>query len=36
MTNGVLVMTNMVIISKQENDADTCFRPLLSRKVLVK
>lgn len=23
---GVVVLTNMVIISKQENDTDTCFR----------
>lgn len=29
--NGILVLTNMVIISKQENDTDTCFRPLLTR-----
>lgn len=29
--NGILVLTNTVIINKQENDADTCFRPLLSR-----
>lgn len=26
MINGVLLMTNMVIISKQENNTDTSFR----------